>query len=194
MRTTVIKVRAAEILAGESVMALMVPCLCFTIQSHLVIMRPVLVVFFFQAEDGIRDDLVTGVQTCALPIFYPHTNDAFLTVGVFLDEITSANGPLLCLPGSHQGKIYDHYNPDTGYFCSAVDLDADPVNATGAEECIGPAGAVSFHHVRTLHASGPNMSAQARRLLLIGYAAADAWPLLGVKDWDQIGRASCRER
>src|SRR5258708_34549279 len=26
------------------------------------------VVFFFQAEDGIRDDLVTGVQTCALPI------------------------------------------------------------------------------------------------------------------------------
>src|SRR5258708_16128651 len=24
---------------------------------------------FFQAEDGIRDDLVTGVQTCALPIF-----------------------------------------------------------------------------------------------------------------------------
>src|SRR5438552_15517419 len=26
--------------------------------------------FFFQAEDGIRDDLVTGVQTCALPICY----------------------------------------------------------------------------------------------------------------------------
>src|SRR5207244_5902258 len=24
--------------------------------------------FVFQAEDGIRDDLVTGVQTCALPI------------------------------------------------------------------------------------------------------------------------------
>src|SRR5205823_11270454 len=26
-------------------------------------------VFFFQAEDGIRDKLVTGVQTCALPIY-----------------------------------------------------------------------------------------------------------------------------
>src|SRR5260370_39709194 len=25
--------------------------------------------FFFQAEDGIRDSSVTGVQTCALPIF-----------------------------------------------------------------------------------------------------------------------------
>src|SRR5687767_8172457 len=28
----------------------------------------VLEIFFFQAEDGIRDKLVTGVQTCALPI------------------------------------------------------------------------------------------------------------------------------
>src|SRR2546429_2817671 len=27
--------------------------------------------FFFQAEDGIRDVAVTGVQTCALPIFSP---------------------------------------------------------------------------------------------------------------------------
>src|SRR5256884_9695556 len=28
--------------------------------------------FFFQAEDGIRDVAVTGVQTCALPIFLIH--------------------------------------------------------------------------------------------------------------------------
>ena len=26
------------------------------------------IAFFFQAEDGIRDHCVTGVQTCALPI------------------------------------------------------------------------------------------------------------------------------
>src|SRR5437870_8955677 len=31
-------------------------------------MRCVCGVFFFQAEDGIRDGHVTGVQTCALPI------------------------------------------------------------------------------------------------------------------------------
>src|SRR5260221_10762461 len=29
------------------------------------------VFFFFQAEDGIRDHCVTGVQTCALPIWPP---------------------------------------------------------------------------------------------------------------------------
>src|SRR6266516_1282582 len=28
-----------------------------------------LIFFFFQAEDGIRDRTVTGVQTCALPIY-----------------------------------------------------------------------------------------------------------------------------
>src|SRR3712207_7360136 len=30
--------------------------------------------FFFQAEDGIRDIGVTGVQTCALPICYSYVN------------------------------------------------------------------------------------------------------------------------
>src|SRR2546427_6971614 len=32
-------------------------------------------VFFFQAEDGIRDLTVTGVQTCALPISISHLID-----------------------------------------------------------------------------------------------------------------------
>src|SRR5206468_5474396 len=31
-------------------------------------LAPPCCVFFFQAEDGIRDLIVTGVQTCALPI------------------------------------------------------------------------------------------------------------------------------
>src|SRR5690348_17959353 len=31
----------------------------------------IVLIFFFQAEDGIRDGRVTGVQTCALPICLP---------------------------------------------------------------------------------------------------------------------------
>src|SRR5260370_3858592 len=31
--------------------------------------RRLMIFFFFQAEDGIRDSSVTGVQTCALPIY-----------------------------------------------------------------------------------------------------------------------------
>src|SRR5438093_8005928 len=36
--------------------------------------------FFFQAEDGIRDWSVTGVQTCALPIYvFPTLSDIHLS-------------------------------------------------------------------------------------------------------------------
>src|SRR5258708_38124175 len=40
----------------------------------------VLCFFFFQAEDGIRDDLVTGVQTCALPILFPCLGDHTIAI------------------------------------------------------------------------------------------------------------------
>src|SRR5260370_21348578 len=36
--------------------------------SYYVAGNYIFLVFFFQAEDGIRDSSVTGVQTCALPI------------------------------------------------------------------------------------------------------------------------------
>src|SRR5258708_11300201 len=39
-----------------------------TVGCHTTRSQKSYVFFFFQAEDGIRDDLVTGVQTCALPI------------------------------------------------------------------------------------------------------------------------------
>src|SRR5699024_11573294 len=38
--------------------------------NSLVPYFPFRLFFFFQAEDGIRDRNVTGVQTCALPILY----------------------------------------------------------------------------------------------------------------------------
>src|SRR2546429_6606004 len=34
--------------------------------------------FFFQAEDGIRDVAVTGVQTCALPIYLHYVFDLWV--------------------------------------------------------------------------------------------------------------------
>ena len=40
--------------------------------------------FFFQAEDGIRDSPVTGVQTCALPIFMGVRKDGITTVVEYL--------------------------------------------------------------------------------------------------------------
>src|SRR5437773_11720590 len=43
-------------------------------------------VFFFQAEDGIRDRDVTGVQTCALPILR-HSGDNFVEGGLTREEL-----------------------------------------------------------------------------------------------------------
>src|SRR5207245_7136071 len=39
----------------------------------------VFMIFFFQAEDGIRDATVTGVQTCALPISTPRSIGSRIT-------------------------------------------------------------------------------------------------------------------
>src|SRR2546430_4333809 len=46
--------------------------------------------FFFQAEDGIRDLTVTGVQTCALPI-YPTHHDRRLSLA---DRLHPGRGSL----------------------------------------------------------------------------------------------------
>src|SRR6476661_9079951 len=47
-----------------------------------IVEQPRLVVFFFfQAEDGIRDSSVTGVQTCALPISNAPNGPALRTLG-----------------------------------------------------------------------------------------------------------------
>src|SRR5256884_633402 len=56
--------------------------------------------FFFQAEDGIRDVAVTGVQTCALPIY-------FAAAAVFFHSLFTApalrNNPIDWLDG---GKLF----------------------------------------------------------------------------------------
>src|SRR3989442_13509869 len=52
--------------------------------------RSKIMFFFFQAEDGIRDADVTGVQTCALPIYsWPANVDQLSTrrPGILIDEI-----------------------------------------------------------------------------------------------------------
>src|SRR5471032_3514139 len=50
--------------------------------------------FFFQAEDGIRDRDVTGVQTCALPISFD-----------LIDRFTQADRPSLALATSEADEI-----------------------------------------------------------------------------------------
>ena len=54
-------------------------------------------IFFFQAEDGIRDYDVTGVQTCALPIFHSAILSTSIGITMGLDEKTISEMGLGCL-------------------------------------------------------------------------------------------------
>src|SRR2546430_4142642 len=48
--------------------------------------------FFFQAEDGIRDLTVTGVQTCALPICDPKVSESVKDLFTQLPLLEVADG------------------------------------------------------------------------------------------------------
>ncbi len=109
--------------------------------------------------------------------FYPHTNDDLAAVGVMIDDMADENGPLLIVPGSHRGPVFDHHAD--GVFCGAMDPSRRDVDYAAAIPLTGRAGSITVHHVRAVHGSAPNTSARDRRLLLFQFRAADAWPLLG---------------
>ena len=130
--------------------------------------------------------------------FYPHTNDDLAAVGVMMDDMGLENGPLLVIPGSHKGPIYDHHA--NGRFCGAMNPATSGVDFSRAVPLLGKAGSITVHHVRAIHGSAPNTSSKDRRLLLFQFRAADAWPLLGfsnIEAFDELmvsGKSSIEPR
>ena len=108
--------------------------------------------------------------------FYPHTNDDLAAVGIMIDDATPENGPMLMLPGTHKGPVYDHRAG--GYFVGGIDAVKAGLNFDNAQPCLGKAGSITIHHVRMVHGSAANTSDRPRRFMLLQYRAADAWPLL----------------
>ena len=116
--------------------------------------------------------------------FYPHTNDDVLATGIYLDDCDLDNGPLMVIPGSHHGPTHDHHAD--GRFCGALDPERSGVDLAKAVPLMGPAGSMTIHHARLVHGSALNRSNRQRRLLLHEYTAADAWPLMGVANFDDF--------
>jgi ectoine hydroxylase-related dioxygenase (phytanoyl-CoA dioxygenase family) len=114
--------------------------------------------------------------------FYPHTNDDLLAIGLYLDDCGPDNGPLMVIPGSHAGPIYDHHAD--GVFCGAIDPATAGIDFSKAVALTGKAGSMTIHHVRMVHGSALNTSGRPRRLLLFQYTAVDAFPLLGIPSWE----------
>jgi len=116
--------------------------------------------------------------------FYPHTNDDVLATGIYLDDCDLDNGPLMVIPGSHHGPTWDHHAD--GRFCGAMDPAHCDIDFSKAVPLMGPAGSMTIHHARLVHGSALNRSNRQRRLLLHEYTAADAWPLMGVANFDDF--------
>src|SRR5256885_8470122 len=88
-----------------------------------------IVFFFFQAEDGIRDYKVTGVQTCALPI-----SDG----GMAIPGALVGNGKEQLQAIAYEGTGYGH--PAIGTVSGIEGVDLDDVRAfveIGRASCRG---------------------------------------------------------
>jgi ectoine hydroxylase len=107
---------------------------------------------------------------------WPHTNYSPLTIGTYLHDVTDDMGPLLCVPGSQDGELFDQYAEDGSWAGYILDRDLSRVATDRAQALSGPAGSVTIHNCRTVHASLPNNSPVGRPLLLHTYSAADAFP------------------
>jgi ectoine hydroxylase-related dioxygenase (phytanoyl-CoA dioxygenase family) len=107
--------------------------------------------------------------------FYPHTNDDLITVGIYLEDCFEINGPLKVIPGSHKSRVFNHH--ENNFFVGKINVKKEKIDISKAKNLIGPAGSVTFHHVRTLHASSLNLAKHSRPLLLFGYSSVDAWPI-----------------
>src|SRR5699024_11232238 len=66
--------------------------------------------FFFQAEDGIRDRNVTGVQTCALPIFAAYRNVQINNFSAVGDGKFTANQPVIAVQFMAENVMFNGIN------------------------------------------------------------------------------------
>lgn len=98
-----------------------------------------------------------------------HQDPAFdhhsVNVWVPFDAATVENGCLWYVPGSHRGGIRVHRHPGNG--APEVALMTDDVRACDAVAVPLPAAGATFHHCRTLHASGYNVTGGHRRAFVV---------------------------
>jgi len=123
--------------------------------------------------------------------YWPHTDFTPLTIGVYLNDVDDAMGPMGIVPGSHTGELYNLYSDDDTTWTGSIRAgDLASANVASAEYLKGPAGSMTVHNCGCVHGSMPNNSGRVRPLLLQTYSAVDSFPLLGVGANGATGKAS----
>src|SRR5690349_20928962 len=108
---------------------------------------------------------------------WPHTSFSVLTFGVYLEDTTCDQGPLVALRGTHRGPLFEQFD-DAGRWTGALSSrDVKRLATDRAAEMCGPAGTVVLIHCRVVHASATNYSSRLRPLFLNVYSSADTLPI-----------------
>jgi ectoine hydroxylase-related dioxygenase (phytanoyl-CoA dioxygenase family) len=110
--------------------------------------------------------------------FWPHTNYSPLTVGTYIYDCGPDNGPLQVMPRSHVDvePLYTQFDEQGRWIGCLRDTDAATLDLSKVKTLTGPAGSLTIHNCRTLHASPKNLSDTGRPLLLYTLTSADAFP------------------
>lgn len=102
-----------------------------------------------------------------------------LMIGVFLDPMTPANGPLMVIPGSHTYGHIERTSPDqdsSGY--TVMDIPRETIERLvqeggGVEAVTGPAGTVLFMHCNLVHGSTGNITPFERTIAYLNVASVE---------------------
>ena len=106
---------------------------------------------------------------------WPHTNYSLVTLGVHLDDVAYDDGPLSCVPGSHNEELFVQRDAEDRWTGSINDEDLAGVDLDCAVDMNGGAGSVIAIHCRTVHGSRANLTNNIRALPLFVFASADAF-------------------
>jgi ectoine hydroxylase len=106
---------------------------------------------------------------------WPHTNYSPVTLGIYLDDVPVEQGPLTCIPDSHQGPIFVHRDDEGAWTGAIGKSDHARIDLDRAEDLTGPAGTVIAINCRTVHGSRANATNRIRPVALFVYSSADAF-------------------
>ena len=107
--------------------------------------------------------------------YFPHTNDSVITIGVYLEDCTEAQGPLEIIKRSHKKNIIDHYDEDK-WIGNISEKNLAEVDLESKKILKGKVGSVTIHSYRTVHGSKPNNSQLPRPLMLYVLSSGDSVP------------------
>lgn len=92
-----------------------------------------------------------------------------LSVWIPLQEATLENGCMQFVPTTHYQEVLPHHPIGNDPRVIGLEVDDMAEWITKSVACPLPAGGATFHHSRTLHYTGPNLTDVPRRAYIVGY-------------------------